>query len=49
VVEVKFSEWTEDRKLRTPVYLGIRDDKEARDVGVEEASVQRKRPRRRAG
>ena len=41
VVEIKFTEWTADRKLRTPVYLGIRDDKDAREVGLEEASVQR--------
>jgi bifunctional non-homologous end joining protein LigD len=26
VVEVKFSEWTRDGKLRAPVYLGVRDD-----------------------
>ncbi len=46
VVEVKFTEWTADRKLRTPVYLGIRDDKDARDVALEEPSVQRP-PRKR--
>ena len=26
VAEVKFAEWTRDRKLRAPVYLGLRDD-----------------------
>lgn len=33
VVEVKFSEWTGDGRLRQPIYLGTRDDKKARDVG----------------
>ena len=42
VVEVKFSEWTTDRRLRQPIYLGVRDDKNARDVGREGTSVQRK-------
>ncbi len=43
VVEVKFSEWTADRRLRQPIYLGVRDDKNARDVGREGTSVQRKK------
>jgi bifunctional non-homologous end joining protein LigD len=42
VVEVKFSEWTADRRLRQPIFLGVRDDKDAREVGVEKTSVQRK-------
>jgi bifunctional non-homologous end joining protein LigD len=41
VVEVKFSEWTADGKLRQPIYLGTRDDKDARDVGREKLSVQK--------
>jgi bifunctional non-homologous end joining protein LigD len=32
VVEVRFSEWTGERMLRQPVYLGTREDKKARDV-----------------
>jgi bifunctional non-homologous end joining protein LigD len=32
VVEVKFNEWTSDGKLRQPVFLGFRDDKDAREV-----------------
>ena len=32
VVEVKFNEWTSDGLLRQPVYVGVRDDKDARDV-----------------
>ncbi len=42
VVEVKFSEWTADGRLRQPVYLGTRDDKKATDVGREGASMQKK-------
>jgi len=42
VVEVKFSEWTADRRLRQPIFVGVRDDKAARDVEVEPPSVQRK-------
>ena len=45
VVEVKFSEWTADRRLRQPIFLGVRDDKEAREVGVEAVSVQKKSTR----
>jgi bifunctional non-homologous end joining protein LigD len=32
VCEVKFAEWTRDRKLRQPVFLGLREDKNPRDV-----------------
>ncbi|MBI2203475.1 MAG: DNA ligase D [Candidatus Rokubacteria bacterium] len=32
VVDVKFSEWTRDGRLRAPVYLGVRDDVRPRDV-----------------
>jgi bifunctional non-homologous end joining protein LigD len=32
VCQVKFSEWTRDGKLRQPVFLGLRDDKEPKDV-----------------
>jgi bifunctional non-homologous end joining protein LigD len=41
VVEVKFSEWTADGRLRQPIFLGVRDDKAARDVGREGTSMQR--------
>jgi bifunctional non-homologous end joining protein LigD len=40
VVEVKFAEWTADGKLRQPIFLGVRDDKDARDVGLEGKSLQ---------
>ena len=35
VAQVRFTEWTADRKLRHPVYLGLRDDKRARAVVME--------------
>jgi bifunctional non-homologous end joining protein LigD len=34
VAQVKFAERTSDGILRAPVYMGLRDDKAARDVGV---------------
>jgi bifunctional non-homologous end joining protein LigD len=45
VVEVKFSEWTADRRLRQPIFLGVRDDKDAKEVGLEPTSVQKKSAR----
>ena len=35
VAQVRFTEWTADGKLRHPVYLGLRDDKRAKDVQKE--------------
>jgi bifunctional non-homologous end joining protein LigD len=32
VAQVKFTEWTLDGQLRRPVFLGLRTDKEAKDV-----------------
>jgi len=46
VVEVKFSEWTADGKLRQPIYLGTRDDKDPQEVGREKESVQKKESRK---
>jgi bifunctional non-homologous end joining protein LigD len=43
VAEVKFAEWTSKGELRQPVYLGLRDDKQANDVVRE-----RERPRKHA-
>ncbi|HKV50718.1 MAG TPA: non-homologous end-joining DNA ligase [Gemmatimonadaceae bacterium] len=37
VVEVKFNQWTDDGLLRQPVFLGTRDDKDARSVIREQA------------
>ena len=39
VVEVKFNEWTADGKLRQPIFVGLRDDKDAREVRREPASL----------
>jgi ATP-dependent DNA ligase len=31
VTQIAFAEWTRDRKLRQPVFLGLRDDKDPRE------------------
>ncbi len=36
VAQVGYTEWTSDGKLRHPVYLGLRDDKDAKDVKRQE-------------
>jgi bifunctional non-homologous end joining protein LigD len=41
VAQVRFTEWTDDEKLRHPVYLGLRDDKPAAAVVREVPSVSR--------
>lgn len=35
VCEVSFANWTKEGILRTPVFLGIREDKPAKDIGLE--------------
>ncbi|OQP56990.1 DNA ligase [Niastella vici] len=37
VCEVKFSEWTKDNILRQPIFMGLREDKNAKDVHKEKA------------
>jgi bifunctional non-homologous end joining protein LigD len=37
VAEVEFAEFTHDGRLRAPVYLGLRDDKDASEVRLETA------------
>ncbi len=32
VCQLKFAEWTRDAKLRQPVFLGMREDKDASQV-----------------
>jgi bifunctional non-homologous end joining protein LigD len=32
IAQISFSEWTKDHKLRHPVYLGLRDDKDPKEV-----------------
>ena len=36
--QVEFREWTRDDRLRQPVFLGIREDKNANEVVLERAS-----------
>jgi bifunctional non-homologous end joining protein LigD len=36
VAQIAFQEWTADQKLRQPVFLGLRDDKEPREVVLPE-------------
>jgi bifunctional non-homologous end joining protein LigD len=36
VCQIKFAEWTRDGKLRQPVFLGLREDKEPKEVRQEE-------------
>jgi bifunctional non-homologous end joining protein LigD len=38
VCQVRFTEWTRDGKLRHPVFLGLREDKDAREVVRERAA-----------
>ena len=47
VVEVKFNEWTSSGKLRQPVFLGVRDDKDPTTVRRERISPAVKPARRR--
>jgi len=48
VVEVKFNEWTTDGKLRQPIYVGTRDDKNPHTVKREGTSVQKAAKKKRA-
>lgn len=48
VAQIGFTEWTRDGKLRHPRFLGLRDDKPARDV-VRERSAGAASPPRPAG
>jgi len=38
VCQIKFTEWTRDDRLRHPVFLGLREDKAAKDVVREDKS-----------
>ena len=48
VVEVKFNEWTTDGKLRQPIFVGIRDDKDPGDVRREPVSIATRARRRKS-
>jgi bifunctional non-homologous end joining protein LigD len=39
VAQISFQEWTRDRKLRQPVFLGLRDDKRAAEVLLPEPAA----------
>lgn len=39
VVEVRFNEWTGEGRLRQPIFVGVRDDKDARDVVREPSPI----------
>ncbi|MDR6968359.1 bifunctional non-homologous end joining protein LigD [Flavobacterium arsenatis] len=40
VAQIKFSEFTETGSMRHPVYLGLRDDKKASEVTIEEPKIE---------
>jgi bifunctional non-homologous end joining protein LigD len=42
VAEVKFTEWTSSGEMRHPVYLGLREDKQAKDVVFEQTKSRTK-------
>lgn len=37
VAEINFSEWTNDKILRTPVFIGLREDKSNKEIVMEKA------------
>ncbi|MFL5809482.1 MAG: non-homologous end-joining DNA ligase, partial [Flavisolibacter sp.] len=38
VCEIKFTEWTKERIARHPIFMGLREDKKAKEVGFEKAA-----------
>ncbi|HEY9510371.1 MAG TPA: hypothetical protein VIV82_10970, partial [Verrucomicrobiae bacterium] len=38
VCQIRFAEWTRDDHLRQPAFLGLREDKDAKDVVREKAA-----------
>jgi len=49
VAQVRFTEWTEDGKLRHPIYLGLRDDVDASQVRREAGGLKAGSERSRTG
>ena len=45
ICQVRFLEWTDDRNLRAPVFVALRDDKPAEDVVAEPAATKTKQSR----
>jgi len=39
IAQISFQEWTADKKLRQPVFLGLRDDKRPQEVLLPEMSI----------
>ncbi len=39
VAQIKFANWTGDKKLRAPVYLGLRNDKPSKEVSREQVAA----------
>ena len=39
VVEIKYSDWTEDKIMRAPIFLGFREDKNPQDCIMEESEL----------
>jgi bifunctional non-homologous end joining protein LigD len=39
VAQISYQEWTTDKKLRQPVFLGLRDDKSAQEVHMPEFAI----------
>jgi bifunctional non-homologous end joining protein LigD len=39
VAQVKYANWTQDTRLRAPVFLGLRDDKPAQELAAENPSA----------
>ena len=39
VCEIKFTEWTKERMARHPIFMGLRDDKKAKEVIFEKAKT----------
>jgi bifunctional non-homologous end joining protein LigD len=49
VAEIKFLEWTSERRMRAPVFLGLRADKDPEDCVVESAVTVTETPEEKAG
>lgn len=48
ICEVKFSEWTKDRKFRHPVFLRLRNDKQVKEIDMKNIAPITKLPKKQA-
>lgn len=39
ICEVEFSEWTDDGRMRHPIFKGLREDKDAKSIGREKTEI----------